>query len=279
MSNIKKFDASILKYYNWPCEPGQVWRRLTDYEVYRKNGTVIDDMMVSIGHYVVKGTLLARPGTGKPALENVTVHFQSYSIDFGKSADDPARGYWIQTKDDIWYKLERPSPGYTKVASIMEKAVANFLQLHDTLRNEDLSLTTVDKMRRVTCKDTIDDYYTKTTEANHGIPMFNLKFVKDNARFVLDHVRPTLDGARSSKFILSLAKHSDLDTKGLYALFPDLKQALAKQQDPRKRPRDEPPGEPILSNHIISALILPVPVHTQSRSEPSFCSSCLCPCP
>lgn len=42
------------------------------------------------------GTLLARPGSNQPSIENVEITFSTYAIDFGKSLHDAGRGYWVK---------------------------------------------------------------------------------------------------------------------------------------------------------------------------------------
>lgn len=42
------------------------------------------------------GTLLARPGSNYPSMEDIEIEFTTYAIDFGKSLDDAARGYWVR---------------------------------------------------------------------------------------------------------------------------------------------------------------------------------------
>jgi hypothetical protein len=167
--DVTEIDGGILwRNFNWPADPGQIWRRLTDYVILDDRGSKIEACSVENGHYKAKGTLIAKPGSNIPCIADVEISFERYSIDFGKTSEDPARGYWVESeelkhvpadesdegteldekggkgkgkkrkrrkdeKETVWYKLELPHPDYQELAKQMEKKVRCYLELHDTL--------------------------------------------------------------------------------------------------------------------------------------------------
>ena len=224
---VTDIESGILRRnFDWPSDTDdevyQIWRHLTNYKIEDGNGNMIDACMYEHGQYTAKGTLLARPGSMTPSLADVEIQFIKYSIDFGKSAEDGNRGYWViadeellvEDDDDnaataasagtdsaadggkpkkkkkknavqrLYYKCETPHRDYKKIAAEMEGKVRRYLQLHDVLTRSGSQHVTVNPINQwVICKMSVQDFHKNTHKA------FDLDFIRRHALFVLDHLK------------------------------------------------------------------------------------------
>ena len=64
---------------------------------------------------------------------------------------------------DVWYKMEKPNPGYSIYSDQMEYKVEKFLALHDTLTKGNYEFVTTNPYTQlVSCKLSIKDFYERT---------------------------------------------------------------------------------------------------------------------
>lgn len=188
--DVGDIDGGVLRRnFNWPADEGQIWRHLSDYTIMDEDGKLVEACRVEHGHYKARGTLLARPGSNIQCIANVEITFEGYSIDFGKTSDDAARGYWVESEErkhsphsdgpdtdawngsdankdkgkkkkkrkveteTVWYKFEIPHRDYKQFAAQMEQQVKKYLEFHDALTKTGSNFVTVNLInQRIICR-------------------------------------------------------------------------------------------------------------------------------
>ncbi len=194
-----KFDAVITDYH-WPSEDQQVWRRIKDYkltDVEGNDSTLLTQASLSI----LKAYLI--PPESFDYLEDlkVQVYVEGYSIDFGQSIEDDNRGLWLRDNHENWYKVTPNAlPEYEPLAKEGLVKTRKFLRLYETVVNsENPAFVEFDeKHQQYVCDYTIQDIYKLSNRK------FDLAFVSDNKKFVLDNIDNVIHKGKSRKFYNSL---------------------------------------------------------------------------
>lgn len=112
--------------------PGQqeVWRHIDNYTVSKllkkKNPSNSDHETKELtslfvdksskNKTILSGALLPNRYHSSYAPINIETQVINYAIDFGHSPSDENRGFWLLSKDNIWYKLENPNLDYSYIA-------------------------------------------------------------------------------------------------------------------------------------------------------------------
>jgi hypothetical protein len=218
----------ILNDYNWPCEEGtsEVWRRITNYSLTDKERNYQSLLVKSPNMFILKGDLLPPPVNGSivtigkgrktkkaeisidsvipsdiPSL-HVQVYVNGYSIDFGRTQYDDARGLWLCDIYMNWIKLVTPCfSGYDEYSTSAMLFTEKFLTFHDTLRyyeyekdsffcqnNEDIFI----------CNFTIKEIYEKSSGN------FDISFINSNKSFIKDNIKIIINEEKSIRFYKSL---------------------------------------------------------------------------
>jgi hypothetical protein len=220
----------ILNDYNWPCEEGasEVWRRITNYSLSDKEGNYQSLLVKSPNVYTLKGDFVPPPVNGSvanigkgrkgkkaealslidresqsdiPSL-HVQVYVNGYSIDFGRTQDDNARGLWLCDIYINWIKLVPPClSGYDAYSNSAMLFTEKFVNFHDTLRyfeNEKGSFFCENDEDIFVCDFTIKEIYEKSNGN------FDISFINTNKSFIKDNINIIINEDKSVKFYKSL---------------------------------------------------------------------------
>jgi hypothetical protein len=206
----------ILNDYDWPSEEGsiEIWRRIKDYSLKDSEGKFTSLLFKTDNTiHTLTGNLLPSPEYARENLPLLPIQLYSdgYSIDFGRSIDDNARGLWMREIHSVWFKIiDPPATGYEEPGAAALLNTTKFLQFHDTLRyykhNDGKNTSSdpsegfcyVDDEGLFICDYSIKELYLKSNKN------FDIKFVAENKEFVKSNLGVVINFSSSRKFYFSL---------------------------------------------------------------------------
>jgi hypothetical protein len=209
----------ILNDYDWPSEEGstEIWRRIQDYSLKDSEGKYTTLLFKDPERRTINtltGSLLPSPEyANELPLLPVQLYVDGYSIDFGRSVDDSARGLWMSEIHQVWFKIiDPPSTGYEKLGTMAISHTTKFLQFHDTLKyyqsadrkdssaadSPPVGFCYFDDEGSYVCESSIKELYLKSNKN------FDIKFVAENKEFIKDNLSNVINFALSRKFYFSL---------------------------------------------------------------------------
>lgn len=181
--------TSLLTEYDWPTDDNsdEVWRKLTDFFILDSVKKVYYNAFFegNITDALGKGKLLPNPSHASMQPLKIQFYPEKYSIDYGKSPNDPNKGLWHQDYTGNWYKLMAPPTfEYKELGEEAFYKVKEFLKLYDILiYNPDL--VNMDPRNLKVCTMDIQNIYFKSLN-NPNI--FSLQFIAKHKKFVLDNL-------------------------------------------------------------------------------------------
>lgn len=196
--------------FNWPSDDLQIWRHLTNFCITNKNLEYCEMFPISKEH-IIWGVLLPPPNDSTKVAISVRIEPYMYSIDFGFNQTDPNRGYWICSRENEWYKVDKPSIDYERIGSIGLNATNEFLKINDAIKYKtDSKGKEFSKLSsgKYICNRTIQDIHTALMIKNisSSIIPFDLDFVKLHSTFILDNLESAVDLRKSKILVDSIKK-------------------------------------------------------------------------
>lgn len=135
IGNATKISEVHSAKFNWPNEDGEIWRHVTNYELYDEETLKYESLEVykdKVRRIILRGNLVPSPDClDSPIL--VEIPILCYSIDFGLSLTDVNRGFWLNDEDQVWYKLEQPHPEYKSTAGPSLNLFGEYLKFYDAI--------------------------------------------------------------------------------------------------------------------------------------------------
>jgi hypothetical protein len=184
--------------YNWPSEDRQIWRHISNYKLLDRRGDYASLIEAKKTNRLCLCGLLLPSRESIPSLP-VQIPIEGYSIDFGRSQDDPDRGFWLLDESGAWYKLVEPLPEYSTIAVTGLRLCEEYIKFYDAVvygiggrrpltRGEILLI----------CDNSLDEVY----DLSHH--HFDLNFAKDNIKFFCDHAKVSFN--QNCKLMKSLQR-------------------------------------------------------------------------
>ena len=191
--------------FDWPSGEGEVWRHVTNYELFDNNTLAYENLEVYrdlTRLIVLRGELLPHPDCcASPVL--VEIPISCYSIDFGRSLDDVNRGFWLSDVNDVWYKLEESHHDYYSIATPCLNLFSQYLKFYDAIvygcgnQSRQALATKTRRTRKFSCTYDIDTIH----RFSHGY--FDIEIVKRHAHFFFNNSTSAFE--RDCRMMTSLA--------------------------------------------------------------------------
>lgn len=177
--------------FNWPHEDdGAIWRHLEEYRVFDNDDEIVDLFFTGSDYslkprscHCIAYLVPPKGSTAKKRLTNIPV--VNYAIDFGPPGD-LNRGFWLNDKFGIWYKLDVPHTTYKTYAEKALKFSDEFIKLHDAVvfgeADGVVYSNFVKKKRKHSCNMSIEDLSASTKE------YFDIKILLEDRRLLYDRL-------------------------------------------------------------------------------------------
>lgn len=209
-----KGDEEDMISYNWPSEGLEIWRRVSSFYALDERGNFVSILTRRFDTEPANlfGYLLPRPGS-QHVSRLIKIRIFAFALDFGKNSDDPNRGLWVRSHNQIWYKLEIPARKFLPFSRVDTRKVENFLRVYDAVAK----FSNYDESKGCfVCPYGILDVH---EQSRNG---FDIKYVASESPFVLQHLAANIDLEKSCTLVDSIrelgesfvAEEKEIDIRG-----------------------------------------------------------------